>query len=455
MNPTSSAQHSAHDRNRREFLRCVGWTTAGLALVGTRVDAAADALKPPRSPTADLHCTVSASRLDDLVAAAYPAFNHDRVLPDFDRAVVGARHDVSLQRIVTSVKVPETGEVLTISGLLALPEGLIRDVPVVSWQHGTILSFDQVPSNLLRLADANYLPSDSNDSLETLFNVQRLAGQGYAVIAADYVGKGPFRNGRGEGYAVKGVTTETCIAMIEAGRSVMSAQGVSAGKLFLNGWSQGAINTQWLHQELRRRGQPVAATAVESPFNDVVECWRFWAGAQQFADLPGHGPYPVMPPWISLAQIIVLGSYELHYGLTGLMRSAVRPEFQPFAEKFWSDYSLNFDRTKPFPSGDTLLVPGFFDGFTDDRNSALMRHLAAATPTYWQYDSPIRFYYGLADEALHPTMVRRALVAGGSSTEGVAVDRASHRSTFLSALYGNEHVLSGRENLPDWFRRHV
>ncbi len=88
--------------------------------------------------------------------------------------------------LVTDVTVPETGERLKISGLLALPAGAKGPLPVVSWQHGTILSFDQVPSNLTRLADPTYRTSDAADSLETLFNVQRFAGQGYAVIAADY-----------------------------------------------------------------------------------------------------------------------------------------------------------------------------------------------------------------------------------------------------------------------------
>ena len=68
--------------------------------------------------------------------------------------------------------------------------------------------------------------TDAKDSLETLLNVHRFAGQGYAVIAADYVGKGPFRNGRGEAYAVKDVTVHTCLRMLEAGESTMQSMGV-------------------------------------------------------------------------------------------------------------------------------------------------------------------------------------------------------------------------------------
>jgi hypothetical protein len=394
---------------------------------------------------------VSAARLDALLAEAFPRFNAPMVLPGFDAARHGARHDVEMHRLITEVTVPETGERLKVTGLLALPLGVNGPIPVLSWQHGTVLSFDQVPSGLLRLADPAYKTSDEKDSLETLLNVHRFAGQGYAVIAADYVGKGPLRNGRGEGYAVKGVTVNTCLAMIDAGMARLRALKAQTGPLFLNGWSQGGLNTQWLHQQLRRQARPVAATAVASPFNDLSESWRFWAGVQTFPLPDGVSAYPAMPNWISLCMIVALGSYQLHYKLDGLLESAIRPEFHEMALKYWSDYAIDFDPKKPFPSGRNLLVPGFFERYTDERNSEFLRRLAANTASYWRYDRPIRFHYGLADEAIHPAMVARALSAGGSQASGVAVAGASHRGTFLASLYGESSHLAGKENVLDWF----
>ncbi|MDR3472166.1 MAG: lysophospholipase, partial [Devosia sp.] len=133
------------------------------------------------TPGVDRSCRVSGQRLDALVAKAYPLFNTPVILPPFDTKTNGARFDVDLHRIVTHTVVPETGERLKVSGLLALPVGANGDLPLLSWQHGTILSFDQVPSNLTRLADPSYELTDAADSLETLFNVQRFAGRGYAV----------------------------------------------------------------------------------------------------------------------------------------------------------------------------------------------------------------------------------------------------------------------------------
>ncbi|MFX8410521.1 hypothetical protein ABTL60_19835, partial [Acinetobacter baumannii] len=73
--------------------------------------------------------------------------------------------------------------------------------------------------------------------------------------------------------------------------------------------------------------------------------------------------------------------------------------------------------------------------------------------SYWDYDAPIRFHYGLADEAIHPAMVARALSAGGALAVGVPVAGGSHRGTFLAGLYGDPSTLGGFEDIPGWFAR--
>lgn len=445
---------------RRALIAAAGGLGAGLGCPAfasekpdPRLTAIAASLRPalPPGPLTDLSVRVSSRRLDESVARVFADFNKPAILPAFDPGRHGARHDVELHRLVVPMVIPETGEPVTLSGLLALPVGASGTLPVVSWQHGTILSFGQVPSNLLKLSDPAYVVSDAGDSLETLLNIQRFAGQGFAVIAADYVGKGPFRNGRGEAYGVKDVSVQACLRMLEAGLTAMASRGLRAEPLFLNGWSQGAVNTQWLHQALRSRGVPIAATSVASPFNELTETLRFWAGAQTYPSPPGTPPYPESPAWISLCLIVLLGSYELNYGLKGLLQNAVAPQFRAFAARYWNTYDPRVDSAQPFPSGSNLLVPGFFDRFTHETNSAFLRQVAANTAAFWRYDSPIRFHIGLADEGLHPTLAARALAAGGPQTVAVMVPEASHRATFLASLYGNASSLSGQDNVLEWF----
>lgn len=429
--------------SRRQIVQGAMLTGMSLAAGGAK----AARLPADERSMLDNHSRVAAGRLDTLVAQAYPDFDVTKILAPFDASKYGARYDVDLYRITTTTRIPETGETVKISGLLALPVGVAGNLPVVSWQHGTILSFVQVPSNLTAIGNPDYVPQDSIDSLETLFNVQRFAGNGYGVIAADYLGKGPYRDGRHEAYAVKDATTNTCIDILEAGLSQMRLLGHGCSALFLNGWSQGSLNTQWLRQELQRRDVPVAATAVESPFSDLNESFRFWTSVDSYPN-PTRAPYPEKPIWLTPCIIICLGSYETYYGFAGLMRSAIKPQYHEIAAQYWASYEMD---AKHCPAAKDLLVDGFFDRYTAAANSDFLRQLAANRATYFLYDAPIRFYYGLADEAVHPAMVRGPLAADGKFVTGVAVNGASHRQTFLASLYGSGEEISGQSNAFDFF----
>jgi len=395
------------------------------------------------------HLHVTRERLDALVAKFFPAFNEGEILSPLSAGRHPARHDVELRRITTVTHIPETGEPVEVSGLLALPVGAGGPLPVVSWQHGTILSFDQVPSNLMRLASDSYELRDEVDSIETLFNVHRFAGDGYAVIAADYLGKGPLRNGRDEAYIVREATVRCCLDVLQAGLDELERAGRRPASLFLNGWSQGALNTQWLQQALQQRGIPVAAAAAQSPFNDLPGTFRYWAAPHEYG--PATGAYPRPPAWIVPCMILLLGSYRRYYGLGDLFETAIKPPYRAFAEEYWSDYRLDAEIAKAMPPAADLLTDGFFDRFTHDTNSALLRRLAANSTTFQGYVSPIRFYYGLADEALYPGLVTMALASGGPNIAGVPVKGASHRGTFLASLYGNPAVLDGKSTVLDWF----
>ncbi|WP_204524493.1 lipase family protein [Bradyrhizobium sp. SUTN9-2] len=435
--------------SRRSFLKS-GSAAAGLALSTTIPDTAFALPAQVRRTDAGKPVRVSKERLNTLAAKFYAVFNEGNILPAAFPERYAARNDVELRRIVTFTRIPDTGERVKVSGLLAVPVGARGTLPLLSWQHGTILSFDQVPSNLLRLKDENYELRDNVDSIETLFNIQRFAGNGYAVVAADYVGKGPYRNGRSEAYAVKGATVQCCLDILTAGLHELRTLSLRQSNLFLNGWSQGALNTQWLKQELQRRGIKVRATATQSPFNDLAESFHYWTNPTAYIPA-SETSYPMPPAWITPCLIVLLGSYRRCYGLTDLFKTAVKPQYQAFAEKYWSDYSLEGEIAKSIPPAGDFLVEGFFDRFTNETNSALLRRLGGNGATYWQYDSPIRFYYGLADEALHPRLVRPAIAAGGHFAAGVAVNGASHRGTFLSSLYGEAAVLNGNATAFDWF----
>lgn len=458
MSARATRPDDHHDRlddpaaSRRSFLISAG-AAAGTLALSTAIPETALAAQARRM-AAGQAVRISKQRLDTLAAKFYAVFNEGNILPAAFPDKFAARHDVELRRIVTFTRIPETGERVKVSGLLAMPADARGALPLLSWQHGTILSFDQVPSNLLRLEDEHYELRDNVDSLETLFNIQRFAANGYAVIAADYIGKGPYRHGRSEAYAVKGATVQCCLDILSAGLQQLRALGLRQSSLFLNGWSQGALNTQWLKQEMQRRGIKVRAAAAQSPFNDLAESFHYWTDPKFY--IPANETsYPMPPAWITPCLIVLLGSYRRYYGLNDLFKTAIKPQYLAFAEKYWADYSLEGETAKSVPPAADLLADGFFDRVTNDSNSALLRHLGHNSATFWDYDSPIRFYYGLADEALNPRLVKPAIAAGGRFAGGVPVAGASHRVTFLASLYGDSTVLNGQSTVPDWFNSMV
>ena len=200
----------------------------------------------------------------------------------------------------------------------------------------------------------------------------------------------------------------------------------------------------------RARGR-VNAVAAQSPFNNLADGLRYWCGALSFG-APGEPPYPAPPAWISACIIILLGSYRRYYNFNDLFKTAIRPAHLAFAEAYWRDYTQSEGVLRNMPAPPALLVEGFLDRYTADLNSRFLRQLAANSTTFWGYDSPTRFYYGLADEALHPNLVKMAIAADGPNIQGIPVKRASHRGTFLASLYGDGTVIDDKSTVPDWFK---
>ncbi|KAK4646756.1 hypothetical protein QC761_213430 [Podospora bellae-mahoneyi] len=277
---------------------------------------------------------------------------------------------------------------------------------------------------------------------ETLFNIQRFAANGFAVIAADYIGKGLLREGRGEAYVVKGATTQTCVDILNAGLAALEDLGLTPAKLFLHGWSQGALNTLWLHQALRSYGIDIEATAVASPFSDLDQAWQSWSGKVIFPLPESLESYPPLAAWIAPCMIVALGSYEMYYNLSGLMETAVRPQYRELAERNWQDYNISAIDPSNSPNSTNLLADSFWKGYTNDHISALQRQLIINAAIDWEYDSSIRFYYGLADEAVHPAMVTRTVAArAGMPLESRSPGLPTGRH-FLPGCMAAEHRLT-------------
>lgn len=140
-----------------------------------------------------------------------------------------AKNAVKLYRITYPSVIPEQNNRPTMaSGLIAIPETAEKYLPVISYQHGTAMEKDLVPS----------FPEKS---FETRLMIAQFAAQGYVVFGADYFGLGLSKEK--DGYMVIGSQQQACIDMYEVTKLILPKIGITPTAFFLTGWSQGGVVT--------------------------------------------------------------------------------------------------------------------------------------------------------------------------------------------------------------------
>jgi len=346
-------------------------------------------------------------RLNRILQIDTPRFAGTRV------SYTPARNAVRLYRVSYNSVVPElANKPIVASGLLAIPDGRSSSFPMVSYQHGTVYGRHEVPS----------FPENSP---ETQLMIAQFAGQGYVLIGADYFGLGVSEGP--EGYMVKGSHQQAGYDMLMASRSVLSQLKLSTDKLFLAGWSQGGFVTMALQQTLENAAVTARATATASAPLDV---FALVVGAFSF-------PRDIDAPWLTSIIILSAFSYENYYGAPGLARSVI-------ADAYY-DVSRRAYERQPFDVADIpsdlhkLVRPEYFNPHYFAK-STYGRLMLASESYRWVFQSPVRNYYGEADEAVTVGIGRIAMTyaqsigAGNPMVEAISTGPTSHRGTFATAV---------------------
>ena len=381
-------------------LLVAGWTVAAMA-----DDAASAGARS--GVTYELVGSWDVARLNRILDTDTPAFTG--VSADYSSATNGVR----LYRVTYPSVVPEQNNRPTsATGLVAVPDDATGTLPVVSYQHGTVYGKEEVPS----------FPENSP---ETQLAIALFAGQGYAVIGADYFGMGGDADGP-EGYVVKASHQQATFDMLAAARVVLAELGIEAGPLFLAGWSQGGYVTMAFLERLEADGVPVTAAATASAPVDI------------FLALNGflNFPRPIDAGWVNTLFILSAFSYENYYGLPGLARSVI-------ADAYYDVARAAYERT-PFDPAEIptdlhkLIRAEYFDP-RFFAASAYGRLLAANQAYRWVIGTPVRNYYGEEDEVISVGLGRLAMTwqeamgAGNHKVEAISTGPTSHRGTFGTA----------------------
>jgi hypothetical protein len=224
---------------------------------------------------------------------------------------INYKYSVDLYSITYETITPE-GKETTASGLLAVPAGLNEAMPLLSFQHGTILKDNLVPSNSAL---------GSGMELGLIFGTE-----GYAVCIPDYLGLG-----KGEGlhpYMHAASEATATIDMIRAAKYKLADLGVKINdQLFLMGYSQGGHATMATHK------------AIEQDYSGEFTVT---------ASAPMAGPYDVS----GIMADIVLRK-----------EAYISPGYLPYMlYSYNSIYHFYDDLESNFKSPYNVNLPPFFDG---------------------------------------------------------------------------------------------
>jgi pimeloyl-ACP methyl ester carboxylesterase len=324
-----------------------------------------------------------------------------------------AKNAVKLYRVTYSSVVPERGnKPIVATGLIAVPDIAGTSFPMVSYQHGTVYEKTEVPSY-------------PDQSPETQLAVAQFAGQGYIVIGADYFGMGSSKEP--EGYMVKASHQQATYDMLMASRAVLAHMKLTSTKLFIGGWSQGGFVTMAFLEKLEAAGVKVDAAATASAPVDV------------FVALNGFLNFPRKNDanWVNSLFILSSFAFENYYGVPGLARAVIAEDYYDIARKAYLREPVN-PSDVPTDLHKLLRADYFNPQFFAE--SAYGRLVARTTAYRCVIKSPVRNYYGEADEAISTGLgqlamtYQRAIGNGNPQVEAISTGQTSHRGTYATAV---------------------
>ena len=270
------------------------------------------------------------------------------------------------------------GSEIVASGVVFVPQG-DAEMPIVSYQHGTISNNDNAPSNVESLGNDEY----------TIMAV--FSSFGFVVSMPDYIGYGasvafehPYEHGNSLG--------STSYDMLKATKEFLTNEEVKANnKLFLLGYSEGGYATLALQKYLEDKGDlsithslPSAGAYNKTEFSKNI--------LNQNIELPHMANY-----------LWVLYTYNRIY--ENLRRPWSDYVLAPYAEvlininlKEITQISLDEFETNP----QKLFTSDFLKNLNDGTDKAFLSALSDNDLLDWTPIAPITFYHGTEDQFVYP-----------------------------------------------------
>jgi pimeloyl-ACP methyl ester carboxylesterase len=280
-------------------------------------------------------------------------------------------YEVELYRLVYETVDPWGGRTQA-SGAVALPVGVGRPLPLMSYQHGTLVLTNEGPSAL----NEQILPGVGFASI------------GYAVVLPDLLGFGdspglhPYHHARSE--ATAGVDALRAVRSWCAGNS-----RELNGQLFLVGYSQGGHATMALQRELElyhRDEFPVTASAPMAGAYDL-------SGVTANHLLSGR---PMPNPYYL---IYLLAAYQEVYSLTNSLSDLLSPPYDTVLPPLMNGATPSGTINDAMPADARLILrPVVLDALEAQPQHPIRVALQDNDLYRWTPTAPTRLYHCRGDQ---------------------------------------------------------
>lgn len=399
--------------------------------------------------------TVPAAELNRMLDGERAGFIAAQVAgPGYELPPVShATNDVEIYAVRYQSHVPERGgKPIAATGLVALPVLKNRArLPLISYQHGTVFGKYEVPSFAFLASNPSDYPH-YDGSYETRYMVGLFAGNGYALVAADYFGMGGGAADP-EAYFVKASTQQASEDLYRDVQSFLASKGITQESLFLGGWSQGGLNTTGLLERMEQDGIKVTAAFTAS------------APSDPYAALSGLMFYPrkgVDAPWLNTIVALSVFAFESYNGPKGLARNTLDTAVYDSLEAIYTRSYKGQDGLQRILAslGNRAIVDYLTPELRDPVRFATSDYgrLLAEAETYRQsFTAPLRMFYGSADEVVKPMIgqlaaIYQAILIGDLAEQShnpvaaAEVKGGTHRLTFVTAAPAAKAWMDGLRN---------
>lgn len=254
------------------------------------------------------------------------------------------------------------------SGALFVPVGPVCQSPLVSYQHGTILQKEDVPS---RLAGGEVIIGLS------------MAADGAVLCMPDYLGLGdspglhPYVHAETEARAVAD--------LLVAALSICEELAITLNnQLFLIGYSQGGHATMAAHQMIQEHYSSYFTVTASAPMSGPYDL-----SGVQAAVISQGGTYP-NPGYLPYLLLSYNEVYHMYDSVSDFLLEPYATILPPLFDGLHSMSEVN--AVMPAVPND-IIVPAVLDSFNNDPEYKLHKYLQLNDTYHWLPQAPIRMYF--------------------------------------------------------------